>query len=106
MIDRLEIMEFSREVSLAPEVVEYIFDEQAGMGKNCIALYEELKGNPDKFPFPPELRAIAGLITETAGVGMPPIKLIRPRSHAVVNLVSSQVGIAIWNPDQSYIDRQ
>lgn len=57
-----------------PEVVEFIFDEQAGMGKNCIALYEEFRKNPDKFPFPPELRAIAGSITETTDVGMPPIQ--------------------------------
>lgn len=63
-----------QEAAKGPEVVDFIFDEQAGMAENCIALYEAFKQNPDKFPFPPELRAIAGSITETADMGMPPIQ--------------------------------
>src|SRR2546426_7052304 len=59
------------EAEKGKEVVNFIFDEQTGLLKKHIALYEEFKANPDKFPFPAELRDIAGSITETSDGGVP-----------------------------------
>jgi hypothetical protein len=53
-----------QEEANSKDVVNFIFDEQSGMGKSCIALYEEFKKESGKFDFPPDLLTIAGSIVE------------------------------------------